>query len=120
MNKHEVRAWIADVGIIPAVRVRSADDARFAAEASLEAGFRSWRLPSLRCYRPVRRDCRFSGGPRDIVYFYSNTIPGCAEPHPPSRAISSSASRRRRVTLIERACSLVFPRLSSQRMISST
>jgi 2-dehydro-3-deoxyphosphogluconate aldolase/(4S)-4-hydroxy-2-oxoglutarate aldolase len=38
VNKHEVRAWIEDVGIIPAVRVRSADDALFAAEALARGG----------------------------------------------------------------------------------
>ena len=38
MNKHEVRAWIEDVGIIPAIRVRSADDALFAAEAIVRGG----------------------------------------------------------------------------------
>jgi len=38
VNKHEVRAWIEDVGIIPAIRVRSADDALFAAEAIVRGG----------------------------------------------------------------------------------
>jgi len=38
VDKHEVRAWIEEVGIIPAVRVRSADDALFAAEAIARGG----------------------------------------------------------------------------------
>jgi 2-dehydro-3-deoxyphosphogluconate aldolase/(4S)-4-hydroxy-2-oxoglutarate aldolase len=38
MNKSEVRARIQDIGIIPGVRVSSADDARFAAEAVYHAG----------------------------------------------------------------------------------
>ena len=38
MNKEEVRARIEDVGIIPAIRVCSAEDALFAAEAVCTAG----------------------------------------------------------------------------------
>ena len=38
MKRHEVRAWIEEVGIIPAVRVRSSDDALFAAEAISRGG----------------------------------------------------------------------------------
>jgi 2-dehydro-3-deoxyphosphogluconate aldolase/(4S)-4-hydroxy-2-oxoglutarate aldolase len=38
MNKAEVRARIEAIGIIPAVRVYSAEDARFAAEAVSQAG----------------------------------------------------------------------------------
>jgi 2-dehydro-3-deoxyphosphogluconate aldolase / (4S)-4-hydroxy-2-oxoglutarate aldolase len=38
VKKHEVRGWIEEVGIIPAVRVRSADDALFAAEAVIRGG----------------------------------------------------------------------------------
>ncbi len=38
MDKNRVRARIESVGIIPAIRVRSADDARFAAEAVARAG----------------------------------------------------------------------------------
>ena len=38
MKKHEVRAWIEDIGIIPAVRVHSSDDALFAAEAISRGG----------------------------------------------------------------------------------
>lgn len=38
VHKHAVRAWIEDIGIIPAVRVRSADDALFAAEAIARGG----------------------------------------------------------------------------------
>ena len=38
MKKHEVRAWIEDIGIIPAVRMRSAEDALFAVEAIFQGG----------------------------------------------------------------------------------
>lgn len=38
MKKHEVRAWIEDVGIIPAVRMRSSEDALFAVEAISQGG----------------------------------------------------------------------------------
>jgi 2-dehydro-3-deoxyphosphogluconate aldolase/(4S)-4-hydroxy-2-oxoglutarate aldolase len=38
VKRHEVRAWIEEVGIIPAVRVRSSDDALFAAEAISRGG----------------------------------------------------------------------------------
>lgn len=38
MNREAVRAHIAETGIIPAVRVGSADDARFAANAVFEGG----------------------------------------------------------------------------------
>jgi len=38
MTKEEVRARIEDIGIIPAVRLTSTDDARFAAEAVYRAG----------------------------------------------------------------------------------
>jgi 2-dehydro-3-deoxyphosphogluconate aldolase/(4S)-4-hydroxy-2-oxoglutarate aldolase len=38
VQRHEVRAWIEEVGIIPAVRVRSSEDALFAAEAISRGG----------------------------------------------------------------------------------
>jgi 2-dehydro-3-deoxyphosphogluconate aldolase/(4S)-4-hydroxy-2-oxoglutarate aldolase len=38
MNKREVRARIEEIGIIPAVRTASADEARFAAETVSQAG----------------------------------------------------------------------------------
>jgi 2-dehydro-3-deoxyphosphogluconate aldolase/(4S)-4-hydroxy-2-oxoglutarate aldolase len=38
VNKHEVRGRIEEIGIIPAVRVRSAEDALFAAEAISRGG----------------------------------------------------------------------------------
>jgi 2-dehydro-3-deoxyphosphogluconate aldolase/(4S)-4-hydroxy-2-oxoglutarate aldolase len=38
MNKAEVRAHIEEIGIIPAVRVASAEDARFAVETLFQAG----------------------------------------------------------------------------------
>ncbi len=38
MKKETVRARIADIGIIPAVRLSSAEDARFAAEAIYQSG----------------------------------------------------------------------------------
>lgn len=38
MDKHAVRAWIEDIGIIPAVRVHAAEDALFAAEAIARGG----------------------------------------------------------------------------------
>ena len=38
MNKQEVRARIEEVGIVPAVRFRSAEDARFATEAVSHGG----------------------------------------------------------------------------------
>jgi 2-dehydro-3-deoxyphosphogluconate aldolase/(4S)-4-hydroxy-2-oxoglutarate aldolase len=38
MNKHGVRARIEEIGIIPAVRTASADEARFAAETVTQAG----------------------------------------------------------------------------------
>lgn len=38
MNKNEVRSRIEDIGIIPSVRVSSADDAMFAAEAVYRGG----------------------------------------------------------------------------------
>ncbi len=38
MKKEEVRARIEEIGIIPAIRVSTADDARFAAEAVSRAG----------------------------------------------------------------------------------
>ena len=38
MNKHEVRGRIEEIGIIPAVRVRSAEEALFAAEAISRGG----------------------------------------------------------------------------------
>jgi 2-dehydro-3-deoxyphosphogluconate aldolase / (4S)-4-hydroxy-2-oxoglutarate aldolase len=38
MNREEIRARIAEIGIIPAVRLYSAADALFAAEAICEAG----------------------------------------------------------------------------------
>ena len=38
MKKYEVRAWIEEVGVIPAVRVRSPEDALFAVEAIAQGG----------------------------------------------------------------------------------
>ena len=38
MKKHEVRAWIEEIGVIPAVRVRSPEDALFAVEAIAQGG----------------------------------------------------------------------------------
>ena len=38
MNKQDVRRWIEEIGIIPAVRVSSAEDALFAAEAVSRGG----------------------------------------------------------------------------------
>jgi 2-dehydro-3-deoxyphosphogluconate aldolase / (4S)-4-hydroxy-2-oxoglutarate aldolase len=38
MKKYEVRAWIEDIGIIPAVRVRTTEDALFAVEAIVQGG----------------------------------------------------------------------------------
>src|SRR5580704_11256958 len=38
MTNESIRAGIADVGIIPAVRLSSAEDARFAAEAIYSSG----------------------------------------------------------------------------------
>jgi len=38
VKKHEVRGWIEDVGIIPAVRMRSSEDALFAVEAISQGG----------------------------------------------------------------------------------
>src|SRR5271157_5083912 len=38
MNKNEVCALIRDIGIIPAIRVSSAEDAHFAAEAVMHGG----------------------------------------------------------------------------------
>lgn len=38
MKKYEVRAWIEDIGVIPAVRVRSQEDALFAVDAILQGG----------------------------------------------------------------------------------
>src|SRR5713226_5789602 len=38
MNKHTVRAQIEDIGIIPAIRTSSAEDARFAAEEVSRGG----------------------------------------------------------------------------------
>ena len=38
MKKHEVRAWIEEVGVIPAIRVRSPEDALFAVEAIAQGG----------------------------------------------------------------------------------
>jgi 2-dehydro-3-deoxyphosphogluconate aldolase/(4S)-4-hydroxy-2-oxoglutarate aldolase len=38
MNRKEVRAFIEEIGIIPSVRVSSADDARFAAESVCQGG----------------------------------------------------------------------------------
>jgi|SRR5215467_1489514 len=38
MNKEEIRAHIQEIGIIPAIRLSSADDALFAAEAVSESG----------------------------------------------------------------------------------
>ena len=37
-NKHVVRARVEEIGIIPAVRTSSADEARFAAETVSQAG----------------------------------------------------------------------------------
>ena len=38
MKKHEVRGWIEDIGIVAAVRVYSAEDALFAAQAVVAGG----------------------------------------------------------------------------------
>ena len=38
MKKYEVRAWIEEIGVIPAVRVRSPEDALFAVEAIAQGG----------------------------------------------------------------------------------
>ena len=38
MKKHEVRAWIEEIGVIPAVRVRSPEDALFAVNAIAQGG----------------------------------------------------------------------------------
>lgn len=38
MKKHEVRAWIEEIGVIPAVRVRSPEDAVFAVNAIAQGG----------------------------------------------------------------------------------
>ncbi len=38
MKKHEVRAWIEEVGVIPAVRMRSPEDALFAVNAIAQGG----------------------------------------------------------------------------------
>ena len=38
MKKQEVRGWIEEIGVIPAVRVFSSEDALFAAEAITRGG----------------------------------------------------------------------------------
>jgi len=38
VKKYEVRAWIEEIGVIPAVRVRSREDALFAVEAIAQGG----------------------------------------------------------------------------------
>jgi 2-dehydro-3-deoxyphosphogluconate aldolase/(4S)-4-hydroxy-2-oxoglutarate aldolase len=38
VKKHEVRAWIEEIGVIPAVRVRSSEDALFAVNAITQGG----------------------------------------------------------------------------------
>jgi 2-dehydro-3-deoxyphosphogluconate aldolase/(4S)-4-hydroxy-2-oxoglutarate aldolase len=38
MKKHEVRGWIEEVGLVPAVRVHSTEDALFAADAIFRGG----------------------------------------------------------------------------------
>jgi len=38
VKKHEVRAWIEEIGVIPAVRVRSPEDALFAVNAIAQGG----------------------------------------------------------------------------------
>jgi 2-dehydro-3-deoxyphosphogluconate aldolase/(4S)-4-hydroxy-2-oxoglutarate aldolase len=38
VKKYEVRAWIEEIGVIPAVRVRSPEDALFAVEAIAQGG----------------------------------------------------------------------------------
>jgi len=38
VKKHEVRAWIEEIGVIPAVRVRSSEDALFAVNAIAQGG----------------------------------------------------------------------------------
>jgi len=38
VKKHEVRAWIEEIGVIPAVRVRSPEDAVFAVNAIAQGG----------------------------------------------------------------------------------
>ena len=45
MKKEEVCALIEKIGIIPAIRVSSAEDAHFAAEAVTAAEFPSWKSP---------------------------------------------------------------------------
>jgi 2-dehydro-3-deoxyphosphogluconate aldolase / (4S)-4-hydroxy-2-oxoglutarate aldolase len=38
MKRYEVRAWIEDIGVIPAIRVRTPEDALFAVEAIAQGG----------------------------------------------------------------------------------
>jgi 2-dehydro-3-deoxyphosphogluconate aldolase/(4S)-4-hydroxy-2-oxoglutarate aldolase len=38
VKKYEVRAWIEDIGIVPAIRVRSPEDALFAVDAIAQGG----------------------------------------------------------------------------------
>ena len=45
MKKYEVRAWIEEIGVIPAVRVRSAEDALFAVEAIAQGGIPVAEIP---------------------------------------------------------------------------
>ena len=45
MKKQEVRGWIEEVGIIPAIRVRSAEDALFAANAVAAGGIPIIEIP---------------------------------------------------------------------------
>lgn len=45
MKRHEVRAWIEEIGVIPAVRVRSAEDALFAVEAIAQGGIPLAEIP---------------------------------------------------------------------------
>lgn len=45
MKKYEVRAWIEEIGVIPAVRVRSPEDALFAVEAITQGGLPVAEIP---------------------------------------------------------------------------
>ena len=38
MNRKDIRTFIQEIGIVPSIRVSSADDARFAAETILQGG----------------------------------------------------------------------------------
>jgi 2-dehydro-3-deoxyphosphogluconate aldolase / (4S)-4-hydroxy-2-oxoglutarate aldolase len=45
VKKYEVRAWIEDIGVIPAVRVRLPEDALFAVEALAQGGIPVAEIP---------------------------------------------------------------------------